>query len=740
MEACADAQPAVFSRARRAAVFATMNRLAYRTTGLAVQALTNLSRARVRLHNTESIPEPPAIFAINHFTRLETVLMPYLIHRLTRIPVRTLADAEFFREPFGHLLDYLGAVSTRAPERDRLIVKTLLTGEVNWIIFPEGGMVKTLKTVEGRRFMVTRAGIKRPPHTGPATLGLRAELLRARLSRRCPIDAGECSRLLKRFDLGALPERLAAATRIVPVNISYYPVRARENALIDIARRLTRELPERLVEELMTEGSMLLSGVDVDVRFGEPIPLAESLARVVSPERVGDAPEAEFDARLLPHRAVRRESVRLMRSYMTAIYGMTTLNPDHVLAALLRSSPYRRVEPDDLARRLFLLAGDLREQGVAMHPSLMENPLQLLAHDPAGILQEFLALAVEKGNLKPAGTGYRKERSSFAPGYSFHRARVDNPLDGMANAVEPLFGVRRRIGRLALFPSALVRRMVRRRLLRAAVDEFAADYRRYRLPQESKPPAVGMPFLVRGRRGRIGVLLAHGYLAAPLEVKGLAEYLGSRGCWVYVPRLPGHGTSPEDLATRTRHDWGLALDRGYAILKTLCRRVVAGGFSTGGGLALELASRVEGLAGVFSISAPLRLRDFNARFAPAVDVWNRFMDVAGRSGAKIPFVENHPENPHINYVRNPISGVREIERLMDEVEAQLPAIRTPALIVQSERDPVVDPRGSERIFKRLGSPDKTHVVFNFDRHGILLGENCEIVYRAVAQFLEHLPG
>src|SRR5512135_2130077 len=101
-----------------------MNRIALRTTELAVKALTNLSRARVRLHRTELIPEPPAIFVINHFTRLETVLMPYLIHRLTHLPVRMLAHAEFFREPFGNLLDHLGAVSTRDPDRDRLIVKS----------------------------------------------------------------------------------------------------------------------------------------------------------------------------------------------------------------------------------------------------------------------------------------------------------------------------------------------------------------------------------------------------------------------------------------------------------------------------------------------------------------------------------------------------------------------------------------------------------------------------------------
>ena len=471
----------------------------------------------------------------------------------------------------------------------------------------------------------------------------------------------------------------------------------------------------------------------------EPIPLEDSLGRLVA---VGDRCRPlplEFETAVAPRQAVRREATRLMRRYMTAIYDLTTINPDHVMASLLRSSPYQRVESDDLARRLFLVAEELRAGGVhPLHPALTGDSLNLLTDDRKGILRDFLRLAVEKGNLRADGPVYRKEKASFGSTISFHRARIDNPLVGMANAVEPLFEVRRRIGRMALLPSAVVRWLVRRRLVREALEEFAADYRSYRLPGESKSAAVGMPFLVRGRRRDLGVVLAHGYMAAPLEVKGLADYLGSRGFWVYVPRLRGHGTSPEDLATRTRQDWAMSVDRGYAIMKTLCRRVVAGGFSTGGGLALDLAARVDNLAGVFSISAPLRLRDFNSRFAPALYAWNRVMDAAGRPMAKMTFVENRPENPHINYVRNPVAGVREIERLMDEVEPRLPAIHTPALVVQSERDPVVDPRGSERIFKRLGSPDKTHVLVNFDRHGILLGENSQAVYRTVAEFLERL--
>ena len=117
-----------------------MNRFAYRTTGLAIKTIAGLSRARVNFHNRENLPEGPAVFVVNHFTRIETFLLPYHLHRLMGKPVWSLAAAELFVGKLGKALEQLGAVSTRSPDRDRLMVKTLLTAEANWIIFPEGRM------------------------------------------------------------------------------------------------------------------------------------------------------------------------------------------------------------------------------------------------------------------------------------------------------------------------------------------------------------------------------------------------------------------------------------------------------------------------------------------------------------------------------------------------------------------------------------------------------------------------
>jgi len=116
-------------------------------------------------------------------------------------------------------------------------------------------------------------------------------------------------------------------------------------------------------------------------------------------------------------------------------------------------------------------------------------------------------------------------------------------------------------------------------------------------------------------------------------------------------------------------------------------------------------------------------------------MWNRIMDKAHGVGPKMEFVENKPENPHINYLRNPVSGVREIQRLMDDLEPKLPDLNMPAFIVQSLRDPVVDPKGSRKIFELLGTEDKEYRLFNFDRHGILLGAGAQRVHKAIGEFI-----
>ena len=714
-----------------------MNRFAYRTTGLAIKMLSSLSKAKINIHGKENIPEGSIIFVINHFTRIETLLLPYHINKLTGMPVWSLAAYELFKGTLGILLDKIGAVSTKDPDRDLLIVKSLLTGEAMWIFFPEGLMVKSKKIIDKGRFMITSTGEKRPPHTGAATLALRTEFYRQRLLKMSESVSDEARRLMDLFQIDSLESVLEKKTYIVPINITYYPIRTRENILSNLAVNLVEDIPERMVEEIMTEGTMLLSGVDVDMRFGEPIEIKEYLKHSVIKRDISATSRINFNDPIPSIKRMRKEAQNIMQRYMSAIYNMTTVNHDHLFASMLRMIPFKKIKAHDLRRRVFLsVTGKFNKNGVFFHNTMKENQLHLLTDDRFNRFKNFSSVAIESGFVKEKEEMLVKDTAKIS--FDFHRIRIDNPVEVIANEVEPLTSLQHRIRRLAREPGFWIRHKIAHRLMKKAILEFEEDYKTYYIEGESKKKDIGMPFLIKGSSREMGVVLLHGYMAAPLEVKELANYLGRRGFWVYVPRIKGHGTSPEDLATRKYTDWMESVDEGYAVISNLCRRVVAGGFSNGAGLALDLTARIEDVEGVFAVCPPLRLKDFSSKFVPALDFWNKFMDKVHVDSGQKEFVENNPENPHINYLRNPISGLRELERLMDSIESKLSTIQTPTLVIQSYGDPVVDQRGSRKVFELLGSEDKSYILFNFDRHGILLGDGAHRVHKAIADFIDHL--
>ena len=716
-----------------------MNPFAYRTTSLAIKMIESLSRARVTLHGEENIPTGSIIFVINHFTRIETLLMPYHIFALTKVPVWSLATYEIFKGSLATLLDQVGAVSTKNPDRDRLIVKSLLTGEASWIIFPEGRMVKNKKIIEKGRYMISYAGGKHPPHTGAATLALRTEFYRQRLKKLIVTDPEEARHLLDLFQIESIEPVLEGCTYIVPVNLTYYPIRARENILSNLAVRLVEDIPERAMEEIMTEGSMLISGVDIDIRFGAPIEIKPCLECTPIHRDISATDRIQFDDPLPSLRAMRKEALNLMERYMSAIYGMTTVNHDHLFASVLRMMPSSAIDTHDLRRRVYLAATYLQnEPGHYLHSSLNDDQIHLLTDDRDGKFQDFINIALEKGILTQNGNKLIKDSTKFSSPYDFHRARIDNPVEVMANAVEPLTQLQRFIRRLSWMPKFWLKRKIAGDFLKKANLEYEQDYKTYYIEGESKEKDVGAPYLIKGRNKKVGVLLIHGYMAAPLEVKELAKFIGRKGATVYAPRVKGHGTAPEDLAIRSYQEWLESVESGYVIMQNLCDKIVVGGFSNGAGLALDLAARIDGLAGIFAVNTPLKLQYISTKLVPAVDAWNRLMSRIRIEDARKEFVENHPENPHINYLRNPISGVRELERLMDAVEPKLPDIQIPALVIQASQDPVVSPKGSEIIYDRLGSRDKSYVLFNMDRHGILLGDGADKVHRVIWDFIAHL--
>ena len=716
-----------------------MNKFAYLTTSLAVKKLSQLSKLNINIHGKENIPDGLIVFVANHFTRIETLFLPRHLHQLTGIPIWSLADYSLFKGPLAAIFDKLGVISTRDPHRDRLMVKTLLTGEAAWVVYPEGRMVKSKKIVEKGRYMISYAGGKHPPHTGAATLALRTEFYRQRLKALEGTAPDEAKRLMASFEIDVIGQVLKKRTYIVPINITYYPLRVRENMNSSLLEKALDDLSERGIEEMMAEGTMLLSGVDVDIQFGKPMDIEKYLQRPFILKDIASTRRIDFDDPLPSRRPMRRIAFKVMFQYMSAIYHMTTVNHDHLFASLLRAIPSRKIDEMGFRRKAFLAATlHLEKTGVYLHEDLKKDQVHLLTDDRFHKYNSFLSLALDTGVVKKKAGFLIKDPAKFEHVFDFHRVRVDNPVQVVANEVEPLKKLLRQIRSMAWRPAFMVRRRIAKGLLKGAVHRFEKAYATFYREGESKDKEVGMPYLLGHRFRSTGIVLVHGYMAAPPEVKALAAYLSRKGFLVYAPRVSGHGTSPDDLATRNRKDWIESVDEGYAIVSNLCKKVVAGGFSTGAGLALDLGTRVEGLTALFAVSPPLRLQDFSVRFLPAVGLWNQSMDLIKMESKKMEFIENRPENPHINYFRNPVSGVRELGLLMASVEKKLPRIKVPTLVIQADGDPIVAPRGSRKVFELIGATDKEYRLFNFNRHGILLGEGAERVHRAIGDFVQRV--
>ena len=88
---------------------------------------------------------------------------------------------------------------------------------------------------------------------------------------------------------------------------------------------------------------------------------------------------------------------------------------------------------------------------------------------------------------------------------------------------------------------------------------------------------------------RTGVLLCHGFTGSPQSLRPWAEYLAGAGLTVSLPRLPGHGTTWQEMAMTRWEDWYAEVDRAVGELRAGTDEIFVMGLSMGACLALRLA-------------------------------------------------------------------------------------------------------------------------------------------------------
>jgi len=244
-----------------------------------------------------------------------------------------------------------------------------------------------------------------------------------------------------------------------------------------------------------------------------------------------------------------------------------------------------------------------------------------------------------------------------------------------------------------------------------------------------------------------GVLCLHGITGTPFEIRPLAEALGRRGCTVSAPTLAGHGGTLRDLAASGWQDW---LRSAEAALADLQARVGGGpvaicGFSMGGLLALRLARLYpERITAMAVMSTPLRLRRFQVMGIRALA--RLPIDYRNHPGACIPKLAGSDisdddlryENPGLRAF--PIAALEALLDLMDTVRADLPAIRTPVLVVHGRQDHTVPMEDSLELTGCLGSEVIERLWLDKSFHIVTLDVERDTVIDGVTRFLSQHAG
>jgi carboxylesterase len=138
----------------------------------------------------------------------------------------------------------------------------------------------------------------------------------------------------------------------------------------------------------------------------------------------------------------------------------------------------------------------------------------------------------------------------------------------------------------------------------------------------------------------------------------------------------------------------------------------------------------EPVAAVVSISAPmLPNHDWRMRFTRYLSAVLPFFP------KQDPGANPETERIYTGYPVWPVGALTELQEYLRIVDAALPEIRVPALIMHGSGDDVAPVENLNHIFDRVGSPEKEKVLIEIDEHVITDGRRKADVFAAVGRFL-----
>lgn len=251
-------------------------------------------------------------------------------------------------------------------------------------------------------------------------------------------------------------------------------------------------------------------------------------------------------------------------------------------------------------------------------------------------------------------------------------------------------------------------------------------------PHAEPLTVAARPELTDGRR--IGVLLSHGFTGSPASIRPWGEYLGAQGYGVEVPRLPGHGTTWQDLNEHRFADWYAEVTAAFDRLVAEHDTVVVGGLSMGGTLVLRLAAdRPRDVAGVMLVNPAMATKRLDVKALPVLKHLVPSFPAIGNDINK-PGVDEH------GYGRTPLKAVHSLMQAWQPLRRDLPAVTAPLVYFRSATDHVVDDSSEPVVLDAVSSTDVTRIRLPDSFHVATLDHDADLIFDRSADFIARVTG
>jgi esterase/lipase/1-acyl-sn-glycerol-3-phosphate acyltransferase len=713
-------------------------------TALALGFLEKILGTRFNLHNLEAVPkDQPVMFVANHFTRSETFFLPYLLYKYANRRVKCLADAKIFVGNFGKFLNSIGAISVKDPNRDTIIVNDLVNNYCDWMIYPEGSMIKSKEIKNEGTFINYTPHRIGPVRTGSAVLALKSQLIRSDIIDNHHQKISNIN-LYSSYKDRYNPYLERYTTYVVPVNITYYPIRPGINKIQKLATRLLKDIPSQILEELEIEGNILLNS-EINVSFGKAINLQAYIKN--TRDLVQQIPIIKGETK--NNFVISYLRNKLTYDFMQNIYYDIQINFDHIFIGVLHYFPENKINKYHFKRVIYYTVHLLKKTNkYRLHNSLLEeNLMQIFLDETNKAFDSVFHLAYKQNVFICDGDFLIINKDYFIKTVDFHQIRLENTLQVIANELSLVDNVNTIIKKVVKISVEELIYLVYQQLYLLDKEIFSHRHQTFFDKNFTKPQNIGTPYLLEDNLNnncvfaKIGIILVHGYKSSPAQTVEMAKFFNNNNIPIYGVRLSGHGTSPLDLKNTSWQEWLIGLQRGYAVLSQFCEKIIIVGFSTGGLLTLVKASQINQdskLKGIAVINSALKLKDIRAKMVSGINLWNEFLEKLDINKGKFEFVDDKPETPEFNYSRHYLSSIIELEKLMKHCQDNLAKITIPTLVIQAIHDPVVNYVSGNIIFDHISSKNKFLFTPNLHHHTIITGWGKETIFAEINNFIKKI--